>query len=132
MQELQEQWQHAIPASDTAEGRISLTFRQIGAGWVATARETSPEPEVEPMEWENITLGISPRQSAPPRCAASLVFIDMSNRDGNLRVRGAIEPQTIQWLRAQPRHQTDAKTRESLGVNAGVFFPQAAPSRRPR
>lgn len=28
-QEIQHTWQHAIPGSDTAAGRISLTFRQI-------------------------------------------------------------------------------------------------------
>lgn len=28
-QAIQHTWQHAIPGSDTAEGRISLTFRQI-------------------------------------------------------------------------------------------------------
>lgn len=28
-QEVQEQWQHAIPPSDTENGRISLTFRKI-------------------------------------------------------------------------------------------------------
>lgn len=30
-QEIQDSWQHAIPASDTDKGRISLTFRNINA-----------------------------------------------------------------------------------------------------
>ncbi|KAI0523754.1 Metalloprotease [Xylaria bambusicola] len=67
--------------------RIAMVYprNQYAVSSVATN-----QPLEEPMEWQSITLGISPQQSSPPQFASALSYIDMSNRDDDLRVRAQV------------------------------------------
>ncbi|KAI0479749.1 Metalloprotease [Xylaria cf. heliscus] len=75
-------WIHELSARDY--WRIAMIYPR---NRYVVSSFTTKRPIKTPMEWENITFGISPEQPDPPLVAATLSMIDMSNRDNNIRVR---------------------------------------------